>query len=203
MTRTVLFNILFTAGLLLFAVAGLPEPLVFSTIEGDSRNMAMFESNAPLERIIGRTHDLQATLAIDPSDLSSKISGTFTVDLSTLDTGLQLRNQHMRENHLETDKYPEAVFKITEVQTIGITSLTPEKPVLIAVTGELTLHGVTKTYTVPGEITYWTVGEEKMLSGRAKWKINLQDHEVNRPRYLFMKLAETQVASISFVMKTP
>lgn len=163
----------------------------------------MFESNAPLERIVGRTHDLQATLTIDPSDLNSKISGTFTVDLTTLDTGLQLRNQHMRENHLETGKYPDAVFKIIDVQTTGVTALTPETPVQLTVTGDLTLHGVTQTYTVPGEITYWTVGDEQMLSGKAKWNINLQDHQVNRPRFLFTKLAETQVASISFVLKTP
>ncbi|MBK9304990.1 MAG: YceI family protein [bacterium] len=45
------------------------------------------------------------------------------VDLAALDTGIGLRNRHMRENHLETDRFPQAVFR-------GARILKPGRPPL-------------------------------------------------------------------------
>ena len=134
MKRSVYSYVLLIAACLISATWGSAEPLIFSADDDDSRNLAMFESNAPLEKVVGRTHDLHATLTVDPADLSKGIEGSFTVNLHSLDTGLQLRNQHMRENHLETDKYPDAVFNITEV-TSEAAALTPEVPTALTVTG--------------------------------------------------------------------
>src|SRR5438132_5755067 len=37
---------------------------------------------------------------------------TFVVPLATLKTGIDLRDRHMREKYLETDKYPNAVLEV-------------------------------------------------------------------------------------------
>jgi polyisoprenoid-binding protein YceI len=196
------FTRLTTALALLLLAVGLAcgEPLTFTTDEADNRNTAMFESDAPLEKVVGRTHELTATLTFDPEDLSQTITGRFEVNLNSLDTGLQLRNQHMRENHLETDRFPMAIFTISSLEPGKIASLAPGQTVSLIIEGDLKLHGVTKSYRIPGELTYSREGNRHHLTGQAQWGINLQDHDIHRPRYLFMKLAEEQVASIKFFL---
>ncbi len=44
-----------------------------------------------------------------------KLSGTFKVKLDDFDTGMGLRNRHMKEKYLETSKYPYAVLKMNGV----------------------------------------------------------------------------------------
>ena len=47
--------------------------------------------------------------------VEDKVSGEILVDLESLDTGIGLRNTHMKENYLETKKFPEAKLKINEI----------------------------------------------------------------------------------------
>ena len=65
-----------------------------------------------------------------------KLSGKFEVDLRSLDTGLDLRNEHMRDKYLETDKFPNAVFELDPLE-IGSKTFT----------GLMTLHGRSKKIT--------------------------------------------------------
>ena len=60
-----------------------------------------------------------------------------TLDVSTLSTGEAQRDGHLKSaDFLEADKYPTITFKSTKVERKG-----PEE---YAVTGDLTIHGVTK-----------------------------------------------------------
>jgi polyisoprenoid-binding protein YceI len=63
-----------------------------------------------------------------------------TVDVNTVDTGVAQRDQALRSpEFFDVAKYPTMTFKSTSVKTQGSTYL---------VTGDLTLHGVTKPVTL-------------------------------------------------------
>lgn len=64
-----------------------------------------------------------------------KASGTYTVDLNSFDTGDSLRNKHLKQKYLETDKYPIAKLTLNPVVL--------PKQGYFNWSGELTLHGVT------------------------------------------------------------
>jgi polyisoprenoid-binding protein YceI len=67
-----------------------------------------------------------------------------TLDVSTLHTGEAQRDEHLKgAEFLESDKYPKITFKSTNVQ--------PKGPEEYAVTGDLTIHGVTKPVTLAVE----------------------------------------------------
>jgi hypothetical protein len=59
---------------------------------------------------IGGSFDAKTTAltgAVTASARGSRaFDGSLTVDLRTLDTGIGLRNEHLRENYLEVDKGP-------------------------------------------------------------------------------------------------
>lgn len=87
-----------------------------------------------------------------------KFSGNFTfddknpdaskvkieIDTTSVDTNLAERDKHLRgADLLDTDMFPTAIFESTSVK-----SSTPDKAVI---TGQLTLHGVTKEVAIDAE----------------------------------------------------
>lgn len=67
---------------------------------------------------------------------NGKHTGVFDVNLEKFDTGIALRNKHMREKYLEIDKYPTAKFWLKPVSI--------PKQGYFNFEGKLTLHGVKK-----------------------------------------------------------
>ena len=119
--------------------------------------------------------------------------GSLSVDLRTLDTGIDLRNDHLRENYLEVDKgagYDQAV--LSDVELRGIKPDTPQGKGTF--TGSLSLHGVKKTVTGPVEVR--TAGNG--LRVRASFPVNLPDYNIDKPRYLGVGVKDTVQATVAF-----
>ena len=123
----------------------------------------------------------------------SALDGSVAVDLRTLDTGIALRNDHLREKYLEVDKgagYDQAV--LSDVVLQGLNADTPAGKG--SFTGSLMLHGVKKTVTGPVEIrqagTAWRV--------RASFPVNLPDYNIEKPRYLGVGVKDTVQVSVTF-----
>jgi len=62
--------------------------------------------------------------------------------------------------------------------------------------GQFTLHGVTKE--ISPEITALWNSTNKSLKVTAKFNVLLQDYDIPRPQFLFMKLAVEQKVEINF-----
>ncbi|MBI3871627.1 MAG: YceI family protein [candidate division Zixibacteria bacterium] len=187
------------------------EAATFAT-HGDSRNRAEFLSKATLETITGKTRAVTAQFEVDPADVSNA-TGTVTVDLKTLDTGIDMRNKHMRENQLETDQYPTASFALKTVRAPGDTSasadsatkltLTAGQPTKVTVAGTLTIHGVAHEITAPATVTYAPAGSDakgkipgNQLHLQTSFPLKLADYSIVRPEFLFMKVAEELTITI-------
>ena len=123
----------------------------------------------------------------------SGFDGSLAVDLRTIDTGIALRNDHLKEKYLEVDKgagYEQAV--LSDVVLQGLNAEAPAGKG--SFTGSLMLHGVKKTVTGPAEIrqagTGWRV--------RASFPVNLPDYNIDKPRYLGVGVKDTVQVSVTF-----
>ena len=123
----------------------------------------------------------------------SAFDGSVAVDLRTIDTGIALRNDHLREKYLEVDKgagYDHAV--LSDVVLQGLQADAPAGKG--SFTGSLMLHGVKKTVTGPVEIrqagTGWRV--------RASFPLNLPDYNIDKPRYLGVGVKDTVQIAVTF-----
>ena len=124
----------------------------------------------------------------------SGYDGSIAVDLRMLDTGINLRNDHMRENYLEVDKapgYDKAV--LSEIDLKGLTPDAPEGKG--SFTGSLTLHGTTKTVSGAAEI-HKAGGGYRV---KASFPVNLADYQIPEPRYLGVGVKNTVQVEVSFV----
>jgi polyisoprenoid-binding protein YceI len=184
-----------TIGMLLGA-AGLARAGNFVVRPG-GESKVVFQSQAIMEAFEGKTSRLEGRLALDPTAVGDSISVHLEVDLASLDTGIAKRNMHMRKDHLETDKYPKAVFDGATVLAPTSASLELGKPTTFNIEGTFTLHGVSRRLRVAAEATYTESGGTGHITFRAAFPVTLGDYNISRPQFLFLKLAESQKVRVS------
>ena len=160
-------------------------------------NKVVFVSQAPIETFEGRTNQMQGRIVVDPAGVTDSITVHLEVDLASLDTGIAKRNKHMRENHLETAKYPRAVFDGAAIASPVGARLEAGRPVSFEVEGTFTLHGVSRRVRITAEVAYAPQASGGRLAFRTTFPVRLPDYSIRRPEFLFMKLAETQVVKVS------
>ena len=153
----------------------------------------VFTSKATTETFEGRTDKMEGRISVDPAAVGDSVTVHLEVDLASLDTGSKMRNKHMRENHLETSKFPKAIFDGATLVQGGGVKLENGKPIKFEAEGTFTVHGVSKRLRCNAEVT-WT---GTALAFQATFAVALPDHQIKRPEILFLKLAEVQQLRVS------
>ena len=126
---------------------------------------------------------------------SAALDGSLAVDLRTLDTGINLRNEHLRENYLEVTKGPG--FDTATLSEIDLKGVDPDAPEgKGSFTGVLRLHGVTKTVT--GTIDVRQAGTDVHV--KASFPVNLADYSIRKPRYLGVGVKDTVTVEVAFAV---
>jgi polyisoprenoid-binding protein YceI len=174
--------------------AAAAAPIRFQILPGAAGNQVSFLSKAPLETVEGKTNQVSGSVVVDPADLAAGCEVEVTVDLASLDTGIGKRNQHMRENHLETDRFPQAVFRADSLSGAPAL-LAAGAPVPFTLVGDFSLHGVTHRIAVPATVTLSADG--MALAVTAAFTVKLADYSIARPQFLVMKLDELQQVSVA------
>jgi polyisoprenoid-binding protein YceI len=98
---------------------------------------------------VGRTSSItgQATVA-DSGGTHSVTAASFTVQVNTLTSDRAMRDQRVHTLGLQTDTYPTATFQLA--QPIALPDAAKSGQVVkVSATGPLTLHGVTRTVSIP------------------------------------------------------
>lgn len=94
---------------------------------------------------VGRTPSVTGSMTVSGTAISSV---DITADMTALASDSERRDNAVRTQGLETDSYPNATFTLTAPIELG--SLPPlNGAVDIVATGDLTLHGVTRSVQVP------------------------------------------------------
>jgi len=120
-------------------------------------------------RIEGTTHEL--SLSEHDGEL------LFQVPLSGIDTGIGLRNRHLR-NYLDVAHFPRAELRVPRwILTFPASGKTTESDAL----GVLTIHGVNRPCSVHYRAERASSGE---LRVRATTRVDMRDFEVDVPSYL-------------------
>jgi polyisoprenoid-binding protein YceI len=95
---------------------------------------------------VGRTHDVQGSLTVDGD--TSLSAADVRAGLQALESDEDRRDNAIRNRGLETNRFPEATFTLTEPLPLP-SPATPGEDVSVTAMGDLTLHGVTRQVEVP------------------------------------------------------
>lgn len=132
-------RILFAAlGAVALAVtAGAADTYTFDKAHSD----VSFQIRHFLSKVRGRFTDFDGTIVADRARPEAS-SVEFMIKAASIDTDNENRDKDLRSaNFFEVEKYPDITFKSTKV--------TPRGQDRYDVTGNLTMHGVTKEITLP------------------------------------------------------
>ena len=136
----------------------------------DGASIARFSASGPgALKIEGTTPDV--LVADDGTNV------TITVPLANLDTGIKLRNGHMRDKYLEVGKYPSAVLVVAraalKIPAVGA-SATADAP------GTMTIHGATRPVT----FHYSASRNANAMAVSGNLDLNINDYQITVPSYL-------------------
>ena len=96
------------------------------------------------------------SITLDSSGSVTKLTaGTITVDTTSITSDKPMRDNRLRREGLETDTFPTATFKVTspvEIPAAAISGTATD----LTLTGDLTLHGVTKSVQIPAKSSWRT-----------------------------------------------
>lgn len=185
--------VLALAGLTLLAGAADARSWKF-TPDAHSQTQVSFTSDASIVKFSGRSTQLEGQGAINIQDPAKSPTAELKVQLSSLDTGIGLRNEHML-GVTQAAKYPTVSFKLTSLKA---PKLVANKPVAGTVSGDFTLHGVTRSLTAPVTLTYLPERADDKDYRPGDWvavstgfKLKLSDYQIALPpAVLGVKIAD-------------
>ncbi len=127
---------------------------------------------------VGKTSQMTGALILGADGKIIREGSSFTVDLASIKSDNDRRDGYVRRNTLRTDSFPTAVFVPTEFAGLPAT-LPTTGDATFQLTGDLTIHGVTKPAT-------WQVKARRnasgSVSGTATTNFKFGDFNMTLPR---------------------
>ena len=120
-----------------------------------------------------RTKTVRGEVVPAPSEPGA-IAGALQVDLQTLETGIGLRDRHMRDNYLEVNKGPE--FSVAKIEQIRVDKLEGKT----TFNGTLLLHGQRRPISGTAELH----PQGDRIRVQAQFPVSVSSFSIPKPTYL-------------------
>lgn len=129
---------------------------------------ASFFSEARLENIQAVSNKGASVINVSTREVA------FKIPIQSFKFANGLMQEHFNENYLESDKYPNATFKGKIMEGVD---LTKKGTYNVIVTGQLSVHGVTRERTITGVV----VVKEGQTSITSSFVVPVQEHHIEIP----------------------
>jgi polyisoprenoid-binding protein YceI len=137
-----------------------------------------------------RTKNVQGEVVPSPQQ-PGNVAGTLRVDLQTLETGIGLRDRHMRENYLEVKKGPD--FAVATIEEIRIERLDGKT----TFNGTLRLHGQKKAVSGTAELRQ----QGDRIRVQAQFPISVSNFAIPKPAYLGVGVADEIEVKVTMMVE--
>jgi polyisoprenoid-binding protein YceI len=132
--------------------------------------------------VVGSTSQVAGQILVDMQNPSQSHVGQIRIDLSTLVTDNDLRTRTLQNRILETgdpsNQYATFVQKSLSGLPSTVSAISVGKPVSFQITGDLTIHHVTRTVTFTAQVT---AESATLLKGQAQATVKYADFRVSIP----------------------
>jgi polyisoprenoid-binding protein YceI len=98
----------------------------------------------------------------------------------------------MRDNYLETEKYPRTWFR---AEIVAVDSVS-ENEMRLRAKGTMFIHGVEREKEIEGTLNR----QDGRLQIQAQFEVKLSDYNIKIPSIMFYKIDEVMALEVSFFM---
>jgi polyisoprenoid-binding protein YceI len=137
---------------------------------------------------VGVTKSMQGAIVFDQNGAVVAEASRFVVDVNTLKSDESRRDNFLRRNSLETDRFPTATFVPKAVEGLPW-PLPASGEAVFQLTGDLTVHGVTAPATWQAKATF--AGQE--VTGQAVTSFRFADFGMQVPRVAVVLSVEDKI----------
>ena len=145
-----------------------------------------FYSETPMETIEAHNKQVNSALDINTGDF------VFKVLMKSFEFEKALMQEHFNENYVESDKFPNAMFK-GKVINLSEVDFTKNGEYPVVVEGEMTIHGETKSIQTSG--TFY-ISDPETIEGKAVFIIKPEDYKIKIPNTVVQNIAEEIEVSV-------
>ncbi len=197
-TRARTLLLLLLTGALLLAIEPVSaEPRTWRPVAGKSE--VIFAAKFRVGDFSGRTAAVSGEFKLDPADLRHPVSGSLTVEASTLKTGVDGRDRDLRKA-LETDRFPQIRFQVESVEA-SFPTITDKADVLLTIHGQMFIRDVQRPMTFLGRVRSREAGRDGTgLWVRGDAPLKMMDFGITPPRRLFMAVHDQVVVTFDLML---
>jgi polyisoprenoid-binding protein YceI len=177
-----MYKTIFIVLLLTTALPGVAQNKVFS-----KSGIISFYSKTAIEKIEAKNKKVLAVIDAE----NNKIE--FALLIKGFEFEKALMQEHFNENYLESDKYPKAFFKGSFDETTVPVTFANNTTQTLQVTGNLTLHGVTKAIKTTATITV----KNQVITAASAFTIALSDYKIKVPALVANNISKEILVNIN------
>jgi polyisoprenoid-binding protein YceI len=144
-------------------------------------------ASSSLEKI--EAQNKKATCVIDAKTGAVEIA----LLLKAFEFEQALMQEHFNENYVESDKYPKSTYK-GKIENMADVDFSKDGSYPVKLTGQLTIHGVTKETPAKGKI----IVKNGKINATSEFIILLSDFNIDIPGVVKDKISKTTKISASF-----
>jgi polyisoprenoid-binding protein YceI len=137
---------------------------------------------------VGTTTEISGSITVSADGSFIPDESAITVDLASIHTDQDRRDNYVRQRVLETARFPSAVFVPTEARGLDVSALGSSGSTFELV-GDLTVHGVTKQ--VVWNVTASRAGST--LTGTATTQFTFEDFGMTVPKVMVVLSVEGNI----------
>lgn len=173
--------------------AAVSNKSVFDVSKAKSEVEFLAVGNPSALKIHGRAKEegdkkpVSGNLNIEDANVTGKVG----VSIESFDTGITMRNHHMKEKYLESAKFPQSEFTLTEMKLPSTGDVSAKA---IPFKGNLNLHGVTKPITGVADVEK----HGKDVSLKFEFKLSTDDYNISTPSFMGITMAREVTVDANF-----
>lgn len=171
---------------LLFAFLLALSPFAMAQKYYTKNGSISFFSKTSLENIKADNNQVMSVLNAQTGEIQ------FSVLIKGFHFEKALMEEHFNENYLESEKFPKATFKgnITDLARV---SFNTDGMYTVPVSGDLTIHGVTRKVNTTGTVTI----KGGKVSATSKFLVKLSDYNISIPNVVKDNIAEAVEVNVN------
>jgi polyisoprenoid-binding protein YceI/mono/diheme cytochrome c family protein len=171
------------------------EPTTYTLTSGE----VGFEIEAPLDVIGAVSRGVTGSVTLDPKAWTTAPQAKIDIDLTTFRTGIDLRDEDLRDQFFETSKFTKATLTLTGLERASSPALTEGTVNEAIAVGTLSLHGVDKPVRIPLKVAPDPGGQRVVVTG--EFVLPFLQHGIQRPKRLIFKLGTDVKVNVRAVFR--
>jgi polyisoprenoid-binding protein YceI len=149
-----------------------------------------FYSETPMETIEAHNNQVNSAFDISTGDF------VFKILMKSFEFEKALMQEHFNENYVESDKYPNAMFK-GKVANLNDIDFTTNGEYHVIVEGEMTIHGETQNIQTTG--TFKVTDES--IEGSSVFIVKPEEYKIRIPKTVVQNIAEEIEVTVNVSLK--